>query len=237
MKALNDPAFVKTLADAEAELRARSAGHPSIGDPWSDIAKADAAYRNIYLANRFMTPRGDLYTYAQELVRAGEERTKPNGDRLPGYTESALPLLEKQVLDAHPVYPWLEKLILEWSLSKGREYLGADDPDTKLLLGKESPEALAARLVAGTKLADPAYRKALWNGGKAAIDASKDPMIVYARKLDARQRELQKAYNEQYDAPATAAQAKLSVARSKAPAKTVCVGTGWPRSSQPCTLP
>jgi len=216
VKALNDPAFVKTLADAEAELRARSAGDPSIGDPWSDIAKADAAYRNIYLANRFMTPRGDLYTYAQELVRAGEERTKPNGDRLPGYTESALPLLEKQVLDAHPVYPWLEKLILEWSLSKGREYLGADDPDTKLLLGKESPEALAARLVAGTKLADQAYRKALWNGGKAAIDASKDPMIVYARKLDARQRELQKAYNEQYDAPATAAQAKLSVARFKA---------------------
>ena len=216
VKALNDPAFVKTLADAEAELRTKSAGDPAIGDPWADIAKADAAYRNIYLANRFMTPRGDLYTYAQELVRAADERTKPNGDRLPGYTDSALPLLEKQVLDAHPIYPWLDQLMLEWSLSKGREYLGADDPDTKLLLGKESPEALAARLVTGTKLADPAYRKALWTGGKAAIDASKDPMIVYARKLDARQRQLQQAYNEQYDAPATAAQAKLAAARFKA---------------------
>ena len=38
-------------------------------------------------------------------------------------------------------------------------------------------------------------------------------MIVYARKLDARQRELQKQFNEQYDAPVTAAQAKLSQAR------------------------
>ncbi len=215
VKALNDPAFVGKLATAETALRQRAAGDPSIGDPWSDIAKADAAYRNIYLPYRFLirNPRGDLYDYALELVRAAEERTKPNSDRLPEYTDSALPLLEKEVLDPRPVYPWLEELRLEWALSKAREYLGADDPDTTLLLGKESPEALAARLVSGTKLADPAYRKSLWDGGKAAIEASKDPMIVYARHLDARQRQLQKLYDDRYDAPATAAQAKLSQAR------------------------
>jgi hypothetical protein len=212
-KALNDPAFMKTLADAEANLRAKAAGDPSIGDPWSTIAQADRAYRDIYLANRFMTPRGDLYGYAVRLVRAAEERAKPNSQRLPAYTDSRLPLLEKETLDPEPSYPWLEKLTLEWSLSKAREYLGADDPDTKLVLGKESPEGLAARLVSGTKLADPAVRKALWNGGLAAINASTDPMIVYARKLDARQRELQKTFNERYDAPVTAAQAKLSQAR------------------------
>jgi hypothetical protein len=33
------------------------------------------------------------------------------------------------------VTPWLEQLKLEWSLSKSREYLGVDDPDTRLLLG------------------------------------------------------------------------------------------------------
>ena len=69
------------------------------------------------------------------------------------------------MLDAKPIVPWLDQLKLEWSLSKAREYLGADDPDTKLLLGKESPEGLAKRLVTTTRLADPAYRKALWNGG------------------------------------------------------------------------
>ena len=57
--------------------------------------------------------------------------------RLPGFTDSQLPLLEKEVLDERPIYPWLEQLKLEWSLSKAREYLGADDPDTRLLLGKE----------------------------------------------------------------------------------------------------
>ena len=215
VKALNDAAFVGKLSAAETALRQRAASDPSIGDPWSDIAKADAAYRDIYLPYRFLitNPRGDLYDYAVELVRSAEERTKPNSERLPEYTESRLPLLEKEVLDPKPVYPWLETLRLEWGLSKGREYLGADDSDTKLMLGKESPEALAARLVSGTKLADPAYRKALWDGGKTAIEASNDPLIVYARRLDARQRELQKQFDDRYDAPVTAAQAKLSQAR------------------------
>lgn len=215
VKALNDPAFTGKLAAAEADLRQKSAGNAAIGDPWGDIAKADAAYRNIYVPYRFLItlPHGDLYDYAVSLVRSAEERAKPNSERLPEYTDSRLPLLEKEVLDAKPIYPWLEETRLEWNLSKAREYLGADDPDTRLLLGRESPEALAARLVSGTKLADPAVRKALWEGGKAAIDASTDPMIVYARKLDARQRELQKQFDESYDAPVTAAQAKLSAAR------------------------
>jgi len=215
VRALSDPAFMRTLADAETALRAKAAGNAAIGDPWSDITKATAAYRDIYVPYRFLitAPRGDLFGYAIKLVQAADERAKPNNQRLPDYTDSRLPLLEKEMLDAHPIYPWLETLRLEWALSKGREYLGADDPDTKLLLGRESPEGLAARLVKGTRLGDPAYRKALWTGGRAAIAASKDPMIVYARRIDARQRELQQMFDERYDAPVTAAQAKLSQAR------------------------
>jgi hypothetical protein len=110
---------------------------------------------------------------------------------------------------------------MEWSLSKAREYLGADDPQTRLLLGKESPEGLAARLVSGTKLADPAVRKALWDGGQAAIAASTDPMIVYARSLDANDRALQKRYDNEVDAPLTAAQAQLADARFAALGDTV----------------
>jgi V8-like Glu-specific endopeptidase len=210
-KALDDPAFMGKIAAAEAELKAKSGNR--FGDPWADVASATAAYRNLYLARYFALPRGDLFNYAITLVRAADERAKPNAERLPGYTESALPLVEKRLLDAEPVYPWLEQLYLEWSLSKAREYLGADDAETKLLLGKESPEQLAARLVAGTKLADPAYRQRLWQGGKAAIDASTDPMIVYARKIDANARALDKQYDAQVDAPTTAAQAKLADAR------------------------
>jgi len=213
VSALNDPAFTGKLAAAEADLKAKSAGNAAIGNPWADVAKAMRAYRDFYVADRYSLPQGDLFGYAITLVRAAAERTKPNNDRFTGYSDSALPLAQKRLLDERPIYPWLDTLTMEWSLSKAREYLGADDPQTRLLLGKESPEALAARLVAGTKLADPAVRKALWDGGQAAILASKDPMIVYARSVDANDRAIQKRFDEAVDAPLTAAQAKLADAR------------------------
>ena len=213
VKALNDPAFTKKLADAESELKAKSAGNAEVGDPWTDVQNAVKAYRSLYLPYRFTNPSGELYGYAEALVMAAQERAKPNAERLPGYTDSALPLLQKRVLDEKPVYPWLDELGMEWSLSKAREYLGVDDPDSKLLLGKESPEELAARLVKGTRLADPAYRKQLWDGGLDAIKASNDPMIQYALKLVPRQRELQQQVDAQYAGPLAIAGGKLADAR------------------------
>ncbi len=212
-KALNDPAFTATLTQDEADLRAKSEGMADIGDPWAAVDEAVTAYRALYLPYRFTDPSGDLYGYARSLVMAAQEREKPNAERLRGYTNSSLPLLEKRLLDARPVYPWLDELAMSWSLSKAREYLGVDDPDSRLLLGKESPEELAQRLVSGSKLADPAYRKQLWEGGMEAIETSDDPMIAYALRLNPRQRELEKLVDEKYAGPLTAASAKLADAR------------------------
>ena len=212
-RALGDPAFYAMLAKSEAELRAKSAGNAAIGDPWRDIDGAVAALRTIDAQRRFSRPSGELMSYALRLVRAAAERRKPDSERLPGFSDSALPLLEKQTLDAKPVYGWLEQLRIEWSLLKAREYLGADHAQTRLLLGKESPPEIAARLVAGTRLGDAAVRKALWDGGAAAIAASTDPLIVYARRIDANDRRIQKLYDEQVDGPLTAARAKLADAR------------------------
>ncbi|MFA9200112.1 MAG: S46 family peptidase [Cypionkella sp.] len=212
-KALGDPAFTGKLAAAEAELKAKSAGNPAIGDPWTSVDAAVSSYRSLYLPARFTQPSSDLYGYAQTLVFAAQERAKPNSERLPGYTDSSLPLTEKRLLDQRPIYPWLDQLTLEWSLSKAREYLGADDPDTKLLLGKASPEGLAQSLVSGTRLADPAVRRALWEGGIKAIRESDDPMIIYALRLADRQRELKKQVDAAYTGPLALAGSKLADAR------------------------
>ena len=212
-RALGDPAFAVMLARNEAALRAKSAGNPAIGNPWGEIDGAVTALRAIDAQRRFSRPAGDLMGYALRLVRAADERAKPDGDRLAGYSDSALPLLQKQTLDARPIFPWLEQLRIEWSLLKAREYLGADHAQTRLLLGKESPDGLAERLVAGTRLGDAAVRKALWDGGAPAIAASTDPMIVYARAIDANDRRLQKLYDERVDGPLTAARARLADAR------------------------
>lgn len=211
--ALNDPAFTGRLVEAQTDLRAKSAGNAEIGDPWSTVDEAMNSYRALYYPLRFTQPSGDLYGYAQTLVFAAQERSKPNSERLPGYTDSALPLTEKRLLDERPVYSWLDTLTMEWSLSKAREYLGVDDPDSQLLLGKESPEQLAERLVNNTRLADPAVRQALWDGGLEAVEASGDPMIQYALKLAERQRELKALSDAQYSGPLAVAGTRLADAR------------------------
>jgi len=77
-----------------------------------------------------------LYRLARDLVRAAQERAKPNSERLPVYTDSRLPLLEKELLEAKPIYPALEELQLSFWLSKIREYLTADAPETAVFLAR-----------------------------------------------------------------------------------------------------
>jgi hypothetical protein len=157
--------------------------------------------------------RSDLYGYARGLVRSAIERDKPNGERLPGFTDSALPLLQHQIVDPAPTYPWLEEATMAFWLSKTRELLTTDDPRVRSMLGRESPEDLAHRLVAGTRLADPAYRQRLWEGGLAAIQASDDPMIRFALANEPTARGLLDRYRTEVEAPIVAAQSRLARAR------------------------
>lgn len=212
-RALDDDAFAAKLAANEADLRAR-AGDPA---PWDAIAAADKRLREIYLEWFFLEGRAGAgaipYGWARDLVRAAAEREKPNAERLPGYTDSALPLVEKRLTDPTPYAPWLEQMTLEFWLSKTREYLTVDSPQAKLLLGRESPEALAARLIAGTRLADPAVRKRLFDGGMAAIKASDDPLIRFVLTTDPQARAVRRVYDAEVAAPITAAQSRLAKAR------------------------
>lgn len=220
-RSLVDPAFAGKLAAAERDLRAKVAADPAltakIGDPWAEVDRAMARYRDLYLPYTMLEARGgfgsQLYHYARTIVRAAAEREKPDTDRLPGYTDSALPLTEKELIDPTPTYPWLERMEVEFWLSKTREYLTADDPRVKALLGAESPESLSARLIGGTRLADPKVREALFKGGMAAVRASDDPLIRFVLAHDAQARAELTAFRAQVDAPITAAQSRLAQAR------------------------
>ena len=218
--ALNDKAFMDAKRAQEAELKTKVAADPKlaaeIGDPWGDIAKAQAAYVNNYLRYRQIeggAAYSNLYYYAQTLVRAAQEREKPSAERLAEYADTRLPLVEKKVLDAKPVDAELEEVYLAFWLSKTREYLTTDDPAVKTLLGKESPEGLAKRAVAGSKLADPAARKALWDGGLAAIKASDDPMIQLVLRNEPAARAVRKVWETEVQGPTDAAAER--VARAK----------------------
>jgi hypothetical protein len=219
-KALVDPALIAAKRAADNDLKAKVAANPTlaaeIGDPWADIAKAQVEYRALYLSNSMMESRAgigsDLYRFARTLVRAAAEKTKPNGERLPAYTDSRLALLSKALLDPQPVYPELEQVALEYWLSKLRENLTADAPGTKTFLGKDSPENLSKRL-AQSKLGDPTVRKALWDGGMAAIQASDDPMIKFVLATDNASRAIRKQFEERVSGPTDRAAQKIARAR------------------------
>ena len=219
-KALIDPALVTAKRAADNELKARTARDPKaaadIGDPWADIAKAQARQKALYFSYSMMESRAgvgsDLFRFARALVRAAEERPKPNGERLREYTDSRLALLSKSLLDPQPVYPDLERLVLSFWLSKLRENLTADASGAKTFLGKDSPENLAARL-SESKLGDPNARKALWDGGLKAVQASDDPMIRFVLATDAASRAIRKQYEDEVSGPVDRASQKIAQAR------------------------
>ena len=189
----------------------------SYASAWSDIEKALDVYRNFYDRHVFIelgaALQGDLANYARTLVRAAVEREKPNESRQREYTEAALPLLRQQTLAPQPVYPDLEILRLTYSLEKMAEFLGVDDPTVHLALGRDSPRNLATRLVRETKLGDAAFREQLWNGGRAALEKSGDPMIALALRMDPEAQQIRKRYEDEVEAPVLASEEKIARAR------------------------
>jgi hypothetical protein len=215
-----DALFARKLAEQtnlRQQVAASSELRTAIGDPWADIERAVAVKAGIYYPYTFIENgagfQGRLVSYARALVRGAEERPKPNSERFREFTDAALPRLEQQLGAAVPVYPELETLRLAFGLERMREWLGPDHPMVRKLLAKESPLELAKRLVAGTRLGDPAARMALWNGGAAAIAASDDPMIQLAREMEPEARKIRKEYEDGVEAPIELASEKIAKAR------------------------
>ncbi|WP_426748143.1 S46 family peptidase [Myxococcus faecalis] len=208
LQALADPALLAKKREDEAELRRRVEANPQVkaatAGAWEETAKALDTYRRMLPEYR-MKEAGDaygseLFGIARQLVRLSEEQGKPNAERLREYTDAQLPSLRQQLLRSAPIALELDESMLAFGLGRLRETLGADDPFVREVLGTESPEGLARALVRGTKLGDVKTRKALLEGGKAAVDASKDPMLLFARKVDGPAREVRKRYEDTVEA-------------------------------------
>jgi hypothetical protein len=174
-----------------------------VSGAWDAIEKAQQAYRDIdaqYSAIEGARAfAGHYFRYARALVRGAEERAKPDADRLPEFADSHLPELEQRLFSTAPIYPDYEGVRLGWSLTKMRELLGADDPFVHQVLGRKSPDQVGAELIAGTRLGDPAVRKALWAGGKEAIAKSDDPFIKLALAVDPAARAIRKRYEREVE--------------------------------------
>jgi hypothetical protein len=190
---LNKQTFEKKQKD-EHEFRSlvmsNAQWKQQFGGAWDAIAGAEHKYESRIKPYLFRSLDSQLAEFAKTIVEYVAEIKKPARERLPGYQEAQLDSLRLQLFSPAPIYPDLEKAKLTGSLRLDVQELGNDDPFLKIVLDGKTPEQAAAALVDSSKLSDPAVRKQLVEGGETAVNASNDPMIVLARKLDPLRREL-----------------------------------------------
>jgi very-short-patch-repair endonuclease len=203
---LKDKDLMDKKAEEEKSLREALASNAAekneFGDPWPEIAKAMDTEKQIYLPLTFFERRGgfsgELAAYARILVRAAEEKPKPNGERLREYRDSALASLEQDLFSTAPIYKSLERVELADSLGEMKDKM-PNDPLVNRVLDGKTPVALAQYLIDNTKLEDVSVRKQLYEGGKA-VDASTDPMVKLMLEIEPESRAVRKQYDDEIDA-------------------------------------
>lgn len=215
---LKDPVLMAKKAKDEQAFRTLVASKPewqkAYGDAWDTLAATQQKLLERLKPFSYQRLGGyRLPNLALTLVRYVAETAKPDGERLPEFHDAGLDSLRFRLFSPAPVYPAFEEVLLADSLQQSLEELGANDPFVKAVLGGKSPEDVAKTLIAGTKLGDPAVRKALVEGGAKAVAASTDPLIVLARTVDPMLREQRKWYEDNIEAVQVPAAEKIGKAR------------------------
>jgi hypothetical protein len=230
LAALLDPEIDRSLKAREQKLRdamtkdakwkTTVAGYDRIKKAQEETAKILPVY-NYYETFRgratasYRAPRGfysTLFKYARRILRAGDERPKPNGERFPEFRDSNRESLELDLFSTEPVHEDVEQIMLMDSLTDLASRFGYADPLVQEVLAGKSPAARALEVVTTTKLKDPAVRKQLYLGGAVAVTAAHDPMIELARIVDAPARAARKVFEAQEE---TKQQAYADIAKAR----------------------
>jgi hypothetical protein len=219
MAGLLDPALMGHKADAERAFRRALESNPEWKPAEAAYELIDAAQRElerIALRYRMLEARhgfqGTLFDIARTLLRAGDERSQPDGQRLPEYSDASRASLELDLFSSKPVYADLEQLLLADSLTFLTTKLGIQDPLVQAVLAGQAPAVRAAELIAGTRVHEVKFRRALYDGGAQGVAAAKDPMIELARLVDAEARSLRERLEAQDEIKQ---QAHAAIARAR----------------------
>jgi hypothetical protein len=209
---LLDPALMAEKREAERRLRKEVEMNPKLkdaADAWDKVAqvqKIKAKHAREYVAleaglrNHIGAAfNSKLFDIARSLVRAADELPKKNAERLEEFTDSNLAPLELRIFSREPLYKDYEELKLADGLTYLEEQLGHRNKLVQQILAGKSPRERATELIQGTRLQDVDLRKMLYKGGKKAIDASDDPMILLAKLVDPESRRVRKIIDDQVE--------------------------------------
>ena len=216
---LLDPAVFAAKERAEATLRQRLASHPEFAGAqaaFQRIANAQSQLKSNFLRYRLLEGQQGFpaasVAIAWQLLRAGDEQTKPDGERLREYQSAGHDSFVRALLADRPIYEDLEILELSDGLTLLAEKLGVTDPTVAAFLHGQSPRARAADLIRTTQVRNVAFRKQLLEGGATAVSAAHDPLIETLRQIDIEARAARKIAET---AEETVKQSQAEIARAR----------------------
>jgi len=215
---LLDPDLMGAKKKAETVFKARLVGKLEFADALGAFDKIAAATRTLAAqATRYSLLEAGIafncesFGIARTLLRVGDERPKPNGERLREFSDAGRASLELELFSDKPIYTDLEILKLADSLTFLAGQFGANDPLVLKILAGKAPRDRAAELINGTKVREVAFRRRLYDAGASAVSVADDPMIELARLVDPESRSLRKVAEAQDEAKQ---QAHAAIARA-----------------------
>jgi hypothetical protein len=201
----------------ETDFRAKVDANPEwkkeYGDAWKIEEEAVQKAKPRIKQQFYRGLDSQLGTLAIQIVTYVAEIKKPDGERLPGFHDSQLESLKHRLFSPAPIYPEMEIARMSGALELDLQEMGPDDPWVKAVLQGQAPKDVATQVIKGTKLSDPTVRKALVDGGKAAVEASTDPMIKMACRVDPIRREQIKWFEDNVESVAQRSGEMLGKAR------------------------
>jgi hypothetical protein len=193
---------LRKVMEAEMALQAAVAQdvhlQARVGQSWSAITGAVKRQEALRKESSLIDARGSaLLSQALTLVRMFEEEAKPSEKRLTEFSEGSLKATRARLLNPRPTEKPLDSARFAAGLREAQEELGAGHSFVKAMLNGRSPEAVAKAAIDGTKIHELAFRRQLLDGGKAVVEACKDPLIQLARTLDPFNRTIRRQVEEE----------------------------------------
>jgi len=170
------------------------------GDVWDRLARIEGDKLDMAARHTLNDPGfiGSPYVgLAADLVQYARLRNAPDDSLPEGMTRDDLEQMGRHLRsDASPGAGFAAR-ILQIRLSLVRRWLSDDDPLFRAAFRQgESAGEAARRLMQGTRIADPSFRRALLEAGSPAVDTTSDPMVALVRGMESRFRELDPRWSE-----------------------------------------
>jgi len=200
---LLDPQLMAHKRHWEQDFRAKVDANPEwkrlYGSAWDDIARDERALASLAVRQRYYSFSAygtQLLQVAGLIVRYNAEMAKPDSARMPLFREAFRRRLEALLYPDSPADTTSEmRMLAAWFAQMAKD-LPANDPLRRAAFGDKAPEAAAHDMVVASQILGADQRRALVQGGEAAIRASTDPFIKLASVIDPVERQISKEVSD-----------------------------------------